>query len=288
MAGKKSAERKAANLTPEDIRSGIKKINRRIAELSEFDVSVIKKRYDPVVEALRSKINGTLQDVLGVDTVEYNEYSVWSLDSLPIVMGGREYSLDRVKAGYREGIDETVLKLSALRDRLDERLIDLVEEPVVEALQGRKAMDSRKIFVVHGHDDGLKETVARYLSKLHLDPVILHEQASQGRTIIEKFEQHADVDFAIVLFTPDDVGGVAGRVEEQRPRARQNVILELGFFLGKLGRGRVCVLYVEGIEMPSDYSGVLYVPIDKAGHWRLQVAKEIRASGLSVDMNLTI
>lgn len=288
MAGKKAAERKRAVMTQDEIKSGIKKIDRRIEDLKNFDVGVIRKRFDPVAEALKDKVNGTLQDIFDVDTVEYNEYSVWNLDSLPITMGGGEYSLGAVRAGYQEGIDKTILKLRTLRDLLDERLTDYVERLAVEVDQKTEFGRSRKVFVVHGHDDGLKEMVARYLSKLQFDPIILHEQPSHGRTIIEKFEQYADVDFAVVLFTPDDVGGAAGSVEVQRHRARQNVILELGFFLGKLGRQRVCVLYVEGIEMPSDYSGVLYVPVDKAGHWRLQMAKEIKASGLSVDMNLAI
>ncbi len=104
-------------------------------------------------------------------------------------------------------------------------------------------LSSRRVFVVHGHDDGLKETVARFLTKLDLEPVILHEQPNRGRTIIEKFEEHSDVAFAVVLFTPDDVGYPSGKVDESKPRARQNVVLELGFFMAALGREKVCVLY---------------------------------------------
>ncbi len=146
------------------------------------------------------------------------------------------------------------------------------------------ASDSRNVFLVHGHDEAVTESVARFLEKLDLHTIILHEQPNMGRTVIEKFEAHADVGFAVVLLTPDDVGGLAsgGKLE---PRARQNVILELGYFIGRLGRSRVCALYVEGVEIPSDFHGVVYVPYDAAGGWRLKLASEIRAAGLPVDMN---
>jgi predicted nucleotide-binding protein len=142
--------------------------------------------------------------------------------------------------------------------------------------------DSRNVFLVHGRDDAVTESVARFLEKLDLHPIILHEQPNMGRTVIEKFEAHADVGFAVVLLTPDDVGGLAAD-GKLAPRARQNVILELGYFIGRLGRARVCALYVEGVELPSDIHGVLYVAYD-AG-WRLKLAGEIRAAGISVDLN---
>jgi predicted nucleotide-binding protein len=148
--------------------------------------------------------------------------------------------------------------------------------------------NSRRVFVVHGHDDGLKETVARFLTKLDLEPIILHEQPNRGRTIIEKFEAHADVAFAVVLFTPDDMGYPAGKVGESKPRARQNVVLELGFFMGALGRERVCALYTSGVDVPSDYSGVLYEELDSKGAWRLRLALEIKSAGIEVDLNRTV
>jgi hypothetical protein len=143
----------------------------------------------------------------------------------------------------------------------------------------------KRVFVVHGHDHGLLNTVARFLEHLDLEPVILHEQASEGATIIEMLERHGRVDYAIVLLTPDDVGSAVGSQDNLEPRARQNVILELGFFLGVAGRSRVCALYVDGVELPSDYSGVLYVPVDKAGAWKTGLATELKAAGLPVDIS---
>jgi CAP12/Pycsar effector protein, TIR domain len=142
--------------------------------------------------------------------------------------------------------------------------------------------DSRKVFLVHGHAEEPKQAVATFLRAIGLDVIILHEKANQGLTIIEKFEKHSGVGFAVVLLTPDDVGGPAGNPQNMSLRARQNVILELGYFLAKLGRNRVCCIYVKGVELPSDYDGVLYVPYD-AGDFRAQLAKELIAAGIEVD-----
>ena len=103
----------------------------------------------------------------------------------------------------------------------------------------KDAINTDKVFVVHGRDDGTKQTIARFLETLGLKPVVLHEQANIGRTIIEKFEEHAQVGFAVVLLTPDDVGAFRDDKNKQKPRARQNVIFEFGYFIGKLGRKRV-------------------------------------------------
>jgi predicted nucleotide-binding protein len=148
---------------------------------------------------------------------------------------------------------------------------------------------SRRVFLVHGHNDGLLHEVARYLEKLQLQPIVLREQPSSGRTIIEKFVDFADVSYAVVLLTPDDRGGtMKASFEEQRPRARQNVILELGYFLGKLSRNRVTALHMGGVEIPSDYSGVAFVAVDDRGAWRLELARELKASGIDIDMNLAL
>lgn len=114
---------------------------------------------------------------------------------------------------------------------------------------------SSKVFIVHGHDDGARESVARFLERMGLEAIILHEQANQGRTIIEKVVAHSDVGFAVVLLTPDDEGCVKGGTPELR--ARQNVLLELGYFIGRLGRERVCALKSGELEIPSDFAGVV-------------------------------
>lgn len=148
------------------------------------------------------------------------------------------------------------------------------------------AVEGHRVFLVHGHDQAALQETARFLERLNQDIVILREQPNQGRTIIEKFEEYANVGFAVILLTPDDLGGPLARpCDVQKPRARQNVIFEFGYFLGRLGRSRVCALYRPELEIPSDYSGVLYVEFDEHGGWRLKLAKELKAAGLPVDMN---
>ena len=142
---------------------------------------------------------------------------------------------------------------------------------------------SRKVFIVHGHDEGAREAVARFLERIGLEPIILHEQANLGRTVIEKFEHHSDVSFAVVLLTPDDIGGVPG--EPYHPRPRQNVLLELGYFIGRLGRQNVCALKRGDMELPSDIIGVVYEPYDVAGGWKQVLARELAQVGHKVDLN---
>jgi predicted nucleotide-binding protein len=138
---------------------------------------------------------------------------------------------------------------------------------------------------VHGHERGVKETIARFIEQFGLEPVILHEQLNEGRTVIEKFEDHSEADFAIVLFTPDDMGYPTKNPEEVKPRARQNVVLELGFFMGRLRRERVALLHTGNVEIPSDYSGVLYLPFDDNGAWKYLLAREMKARGMEINMN---
>lgn len=147
---------------------------------------------------------------------------------------------------------------------------------------------SNKVFVIHGRDEGAKHTVARFLETLGLEPVILHEQANQGRTIIEKFEDHAYVGFAVALLTPDDVGSLKDEEHNSKPRARQNVIFEFGYFIGKLDRKRVCALVKGDVEKPSDYDGVLYIPLDDPDGWKMRLIKELKSAGFEVDANKAI
>ena len=142
---------------------------------------------------------------------------------------------------------------------------------------------SNKIFIVHGHDNGVRETVARFLERMGFEAIILHEQANQGRTVIEKVEAHGDVSFAVVLLTPDDEGCVKGGVVE--PRARQNVLLELGYFIGRLGPDKVCALKSGQLEIPSDFAGVVWESMDAAGGWKQALGRELQAAGHDFDWN---
>jgi hypothetical protein len=201
-------------------------------------------------------------------------------------------AISRWEPALQEGIERLRGDIQKKIDRLEGILAKLDYYPELTGPTTGASSDSppktvgRRVFVVHGRDEAAKEKTASVLTRLKMEPVILHQQADQGNTIIEKFEQHADVDFAVVLLTPDDMGGPDS--DQLRPRARQNVMLELGFFLGKLGRGRVCALHKGDVEIPSDYSGVLYIPMDEAGAWEIKIAKELKAAGIEIDGNLLL
>jgi predicted nucleotide-binding protein len=137
----------------------------------------------------------------------------------------------------------------------------------------------RKVFIVHGHDEGAREMVARFLEKIGFEAIILHEQANRGRTVIEKVEAHGDVGFAVVLLTPDDEGRKIGGILKNR--ARQNVILELGYFIGRLGRSKVCALTRDSVEIPTDFAGVVYETLE--GAWRATLARELEDAGFDID-----
>ncbi len=186
------------------------------------------------------------------------------------------------------------LGLRELRS-LVERLPLAVEPEPLEARPGPeqpppKQGDSRggrKVFVVHGRAaGGFREATARFLERLGLRAVILAEQAIEGRTVIESFEANAgDVGYAIVLLTPEDCA--YGPDDEPPPtpnRARQNVILELGYFMAKLGRNKVVALLQEGVELPTDILGVIYIPLDDGGAWKTLVARELQAAGYDLDL----
>lgn len=146
-------------------------------------------------------------------------------------------------------------------------------------------LDKSKVFIVHGHDDAAQTKAARFVEKLGLEAIILHEKASSGRTIIEKIEHYSNVGFAIVLYTPDDIGNIKIKADELNGRARQNVVFEHGYLIGKLGRENVAALVEQPIELPNDISGVVYINIDEAAAWQLQLAKEMKQSGYNIDMN---
>lgn len=143
------------------------------------------------------------------------------------------------------------------------------------------------VFLVHGQNHGKRDTVALFLQNAGpgAKPVILEELANKGRTLVEKLEQHAgDSKFAVVLLTGDDEAGAPGAMrDERRLRARQNVILELGWFCGLLGREKVAVLYESDVELPSDIDGLAYIALD--GDWRKRLALELRSAGFDYSID---
>lgn len=157
-----------------------------------------------------------------------------------------------------------------------------------QEISKNKNPDLTQVFIVHGHNEELKVKVARFIEKLDFQPIVLHEQASSGSTIIEKIEKYSNVGFGIILYTSCDVGAKKEDSSELKPRARQNVVFEHGYLIGKIGRKNVCALVQGEVETPNDISGVVYIPIGQSEAWHLQLAKELKTSGYDVDMNKLI
>jgi predicted nucleotide-binding protein len=144
--------------------------------------------------------------------------------------------------------------------------------------------DPRKVFVSHGHDEKAKTDVASFLETCGIEPIILADQPNAGRAILEKFEAYDDVGFAIVLLTADDLGRAKSDTD-LRPRARQNVIMELGYFMAKLGRGRVCVMLqtdVVNMENPSNILGIVAIGYSDNKKWQAELRRELEYAGLKL------
>ena len=194
-------------------------------------------------------------------------------------------------SGFRSLVTKSGLIFggSSMKDVSRELLEQASSESLSSQIECRgdtqQPTDKTKVFIVHGQDDLARLEVSSFLSKLGLEPIVLHEQASSGSTIIEKIEKYTDVGFGVVLYTPCDTGAKQTVEPDYRPRARQNVVFEHGYLIGKLSRKNVCALVKGDVETPNDISGVVYVPQDAAGAWKLMLAKELKSSGYNIDMN---
>jgi predicted nucleotide-binding protein len=271
-----------AELSLEEMERGVRRLEKRLKEVEDFDPKTLDPQ-DPysTVRPISQSIVTALSDTFGPSTIEYARFRPASVLHWPIMIGNEipHYEkIESVSQDRQRSIQLLTAAIELLKERIEEQRtpLGLPGEPTPPLNA------SNKIFVVHGHDNEPKEAVARFLSQLGYEPIILHEQPNRGRTIIQKFRDEAsDVGFAVVLVTGDD------ETADGKRRARQNVILELGFFLGRLGPERV-VAIVKGqdVERPSDFDGVIYTPFDP--DWRSSLAKELDAAGYEVDWNVVM
>lgn len=272
-------------LTPQDIEQGIGRLQDRICELEKFNVSTLVKGSSPELIGLIAAIKGTLERYFGENTSAYQRFqAATKLRYVSMYFG--DGAVDYVTP-TRRNIDNAVALLKEAQrtlkdDQADAESLAISQSALNAGAETVSAALSRRIFVVHGHDEGARETVARFLDQVGFKAIILHEQANQGRTVMEKVEAHGDVGFAVVLLTPDDEGCTKGGNPE--PRARQNVLLELGYFLGRLGRNKVCALKRGTLEIPSDFAGVVWESMDGNG-WKQALGRELEAAGHEIDWN---
>ncbi|MGN8186160.1 nucleotide-binding protein [Burkholderia cepacia] len=273
-------------LSPSMIQRGIGRLNDRIAELQAFDASSVPEGLSPALTALSADIKDTLDRCFGENTSVYKRFqSAAHLQFRTGVFTDTYPQRHHYVEGTKKNIAQSIVLLEAAKRALQEDLEDAQHTPasVPPPMETEEPALSRRVFVVHGHDGEAREAVARFLEKIGFEAIILHEQANQGRTIIEKIEANDDVGFAVVLLTPDDEGCVKGG--EPKARARQNVMLELGYFIGKLGRDKVCALKRGELEIPSDYLGVVWVAMDSGDGWKRTLGQELQAAGHDIDWN---
>ena len=195
----------------------------------------------------------------------------------PIYASGME-----TNSFFYSGLDRAETVLKNIKEEVEEYFPD-----DAVAINGDHTIGTciQKVFIVHGHDETLRVKVVSALNKLGLEPIVLRDQPNRFRTILEKFEDYADVGFAVVLLTSDDIGYDKAKPGTEKGRARQNVVLELGYFLGKLGRNRLMAISDPGVELPGDISGVVYTDPRNDAQWQVELVRELKAAGYNVDFN---
>lgn len=290
-------------LSPVEKRNAIDRLTRKIEEVRAFEPMSVQARRSPQVMRLETAIEETLATIFGQRTDRYNRYRAAADFEPPGIATLAMPDWIAARGGGRPPDRENIQELRMQIAERKQRAIVLLEgavEALEEELQHEQTddnpsrfanpdpaprpLDLTKVFIVHGHDGAPKAEVARFIEKLGFEAIILHERPNKGRTIITKFREEADgVGFAVVLMTPDDLGRAAAAAD-LNPRARQNVVFELGFFIGQLKPERVAALVKGNIEKPSDFDGVVYISLDSAD-WHRQLGQELQEAGYVIDWN---
>lgn len=232
-------------------------------------------------------INDTVVPYLIDQEINVNGYVLRKNNIIRFFIGETEKSFKKLEEDERNKRSGFIIQHHFLEKVAKDITRDILKEAKLRSNitnPEKSSSDNKKIFIVHGRDSESKTSVARFIEQLGLEAIILHEQSNAGKTIIEKIEEHTDVGFAIVLYTPCDLGGLK-ESEERKPRARQNVVFEHGYLIAKLGRPRVCALVKEEVEFPSDINGMVYLTFDNSGAWAYKIADELNKVGYQIDKN---
>ena len=250
------------------MKSNYEKLSEIIKEAEEL----LKKditRLSTEFKAWKMKAERYLISCFGETSHEYSEFK--KLD-FTTIFWGQSIAQSEYVTSCHEDIKTAIAIFKVYLEEAKEESTNVIHN---------QPMNYSKVFIVHGHDGELKESVARVIEKQGIEATILSEHSNQGRTVIEKFEDYSDVGGAICLFTADDFGR-AKDSENDSCRARQNVVFEAGYFMGKLGRDHVAILADKGVEIPSDLAGVVYTDTN---NWQVAMLKELKAMGYNVDLN---
>lgn len=241
---------------------------------------------------------------------EYSKWSSYNIELLKQIFTSEELSLEyqhcnfiafsisdenylnEAISKYYKYIDQEIHIIDSIIERLE--LIPLSHAASNVETKAKESFNSqaktKKVFIVHGHDKIAKTNLEVFLHEIGLEPIVLHRQADEGQTIIEKFEKHSDVSYAFILLTPDEIAYIKAdenkndNERKEELMARPNVIFEFGYFVGKLGRSRVCCLYTGDVSLPSDVNGIIYKKftssIDEVAY---SITKDLKASGYSIN-----
>jgi predicted nucleotide-binding protein len=182
-----------------------------------------------------------------------------------------------------ERLEAKITKLESLLAKVNLIHSEIETTNIAVAAQEAAIIANDTVFIIHGHDDSMKKSVQLFLSRAGLKDIVLHEQPDKNRTVIEKLiEEGSSAAYVIALLSPDDTQ------EDGTVRARQNVVLEIGYFIGRLGRENVRLLRKGEVVIPSDLQGILYENFDNEGAWRIKLLKEMQAAGLPINLATAI
>jgi predicted nucleotide-binding protein len=276
-------------LSADEMRAAVSRLSKRLEELDSFDVQSMKENRPPYLMALETSITRALVRAFGENTADFRRFQMagelsWKPIVGPIFVSGAGISGPRLSlSDFQKGVAANINRSRALMAEAIRSLEEDLAE-TTEAAVAAPARDLSKVFIVHGHDRASKAEVAGFIRKLGFEAIILHERPNKGRALITKFREEAEgAGFAVVLMTPDDLGR-AEKAADLNPRARQNVVFELGFFIGKLGPEHVAALVEGDIEIPSDFDGVVYISLDEAD-WQTKLGIELQEAGYKFDWN---
>lgn len=268
------SKQQGIKLLSEQIEEGKKLISRnRLSSDERTNWDTTTKDY---LEKTFGKNTDKIKDFFNFSRIGFIDFNVTDSD-----IERERIETMKTKISRLENLIKILKKDIELEEENQQSLISNSDNEITE----NKTLDKTKVFIVHGHNNEIKQSIARFIEKLGFEAIILHEKTSAGKTIIEKLEHYSNVGFGIVIYSADDLGKKKDE-QDLKSRARQNVVFEHGYLIGKLGRENVCAIVEDSnIEIFADINGIVYITFDKNEGWKLKIGKELKNIGYSIDYN---